>query len=100
MSSLVLKKMKRGLIEDLSVLVVGFPEEMKPNEIEESLYAAEILGRVKVHTSIYNRKVKGMVALCTHLKEADLDKVPKEVQVEGITWTILGAEQSPPSVPV
>ncbi|KAH1174968.1 hypothetical protein KIL84_021382, partial [Mauremys mutica] len=40
-----------------------------------------------------------MVALCTHSKEADLDKMPKEVKVEGIPWTILGAEQSPPSVP-
>uniref|UniRef100_A0A8C3IIW5 Uncharacterized protein n=1 Tax=Chrysemys picta bellii TaxID=8478 RepID=A0A8C3IIW5_CHRPI len=88
--------MERGLLEDLSVLVAGFPEEMEPNEIEESLDAAEILGRVKVRTRIYNRKVKGMVALCTHSKETDLDKVPKEVQVEGIPWTILGAEQSPP----
>ncbi|XP_065277190.1 paraneoplastic antigen Ma1-like [Emys orbicularis] len=102
--------MERGLLEDLcrgaripvtkAVLVAGFPEEMEPNEIEESLDAAEILGRVKVHTRIYNRKVKGMVALCTHSKEADLDKVPKEVQVEDIPWTILGAEQSPPSVPL
>ncbi|XP_037749457.1 paraneoplastic antigen Ma1 homolog [Chelonia mydas] len=73
---------------------------MEPNEIEESLDAAEILGRVKVHTRIYNRGVKGMVALCTHSKEADLDKVPKEVQVGGISWTILGAKQSPTSVPV
>nr|XP_042696715.1 modulator of apoptosis 1-like [Chrysemys picta bellii] len=73
---------------------------MEPNEIEEHLDAAEILGRVKVRTRIYNRKVKGMVALCTHSKETDLDKVPKEVQVEGIPWTILGAEQSRPSVPV
>ncbi|XP_034622798.1 paraneoplastic antigen Ma1 homolog [Trachemys scripta elegans] len=73
---------------------------MEPNEIEESLDAAEILGRVKVHTRIYDPKVMGMVALCTHSKEADPDKVPKEVQVEGIPWTILGAEQSPPSVPV
>ncbi|XP_073192745.1 paraneoplastic antigen Ma1 homolog [Lepidochelys kempii] len=71
---------------------------MEPNEIEESLVAAEILGRVKVHTRIYNRKVKGMVALCTYSKEADLDKVPKEVQVGAIPWTILGAEQSPSSV--
>uniref|UniRef100_A0A8C4XVS7 Peptidase A2 domain-containing protein n=1 Tax=Gopherus evgoodei TaxID=1825980 RepID=A0A8C4XVS7_9SAUR len=102
--------MERGLLEDLSrgaripvtkaVLVTGFPEEMEPNEIEESLDAAEILGRVKVHTRIYNHKVKGMVTLCTHSKEADLDKVPKEVKVEGIPWTILGADQSPPSVPV
>ncbi|XP_050795739.1 paraneoplastic antigen Ma1 homolog [Gopherus flavomarginatus] len=102
--------MERGLLEDLSrgaripvtkaVLVTGFPDEMEPNEIEESLDAAEILGRVKVHTHIYNRKVKGMVTLCTHSKEADLDKVPKEVKVEGILWTILGADQSPPSVPV
>lgn len=101
--------MERGLLEDLcrgaripvtkAVLVAGFPEEMEPNEIEESLDAAEILGRVKVHTRIYNRKVKGLVALCTHSKEADLDKVPKEVKVEGIPWTILRAEQSPPSVP-
>ncbi|XP_044860056.1 paraneoplastic antigen Ma1 homolog [Mauremys mutica] len=99
--------MERGLLEDLcrgaripvtkAVLVVGFPEEMEPNEIEESLDAAETLGRVKVHTRIYNRKVKGMIALCTHSKEADLDKVPKEVKVEGIPWTILRAEQSPPS---
>uniref|UniRef100_A0A8C3S2Z7 CCHC-type domain-containing protein n=1 Tax=Chelydra serpentina TaxID=8475 RepID=A0A8C3S2Z7_CHESE len=86
-------------LEDLSVLVAGFPEEMEPNEIEASLDAAEILGRLKVHTCIYNREVKGMVALCTHSKEADLDKVPKEVQVGGIPWTILGAEQSPTSVP-
>uniref|UniRef100_A0A8C3IJE7 Paraneoplastic antigen Ma-like C-terminal domain-containing protein n=1 Tax=Chrysemys picta bellii TaxID=8478 RepID=A0A8C3IJE7_CHRPI len=85
--------MERGLLEDLC-------RGMEPNEIEESLDAAEILGRVKVRTRIYNRKVKGMVALCTHSKETDLDKVPKEVQVEGIPWTILGAEQSPPSVPV
>ncbi|KAM7177587.1 paraneoplastic antigen Ma1 homolog [Macrochelys suwanniensis] len=101
--------MERGLLEDLcrgaripvtkAVLVAGFPEEMEPNEIEESLDAAEILGRVKVHTCIYNREVKGMVALCTHSKEADLDKVPKEVQVGGTPWTILGAEQSPTSVP-
>uniref|UniRef100_A0A452GRN4 Paraneoplastic antigen Ma-like N-terminal domain-containing protein n=1 Tax=Gopherus agassizii TaxID=38772 RepID=A0A452GRN4_9SAUR len=83
------KKMERGLLEDLcqgaripvtkAVLVAGFPEEMEPNGIEESLDAAEILGRVKVHTRIYNRKVQGMIALCTHSKEADLDKVPKEV---------------------
>ncbi|KAH1169267.1 hypothetical protein KIL84_013857 [Mauremys mutica] len=73
---------------------------MEPTEIEEGLDAAEILGRVKVHTRIYNCKVKGMVALCTHSKEADLDKVPKEVQIGGIPWTILRAEQSPPSVPV
>ncbi|KAG6921432.1 paraneoplastic Ma antigen 1 [Chelydra serpentina] len=73
---------------------------MEPNEIEESLDAAEILGRVKVHTCIYNREVKGMVAPCTHSKEADLDKVPKEVQVGGTPWTILGAEQSPTSVPM
>ncbi|KAG6925950.1 hypothetical protein G0U57_013046, partial [Chelydra serpentina] len=46
-----------------------------------------------------NREVKGMVALCIHSKEAGLDKVPKEVQVGGIPWTILGAEQSPTSVP-
>ncbi|XP_039353312.1 paraneoplastic antigen Ma1 homolog [Mauremys reevesii] len=101
--------MESGVLEDLcrgaripvtkAVLVAGFPEEMEPNEIEESLDAAEILGRVKVHTCIYNRKVQGMVALCTHSKEADLDKVPKEVQVEGIPWTILGAEPSPASVP-
>uniref|UniRef100_A0A452IBH9 CCHC-type domain-containing protein n=1 Tax=Gopherus agassizii TaxID=38772 RepID=A0A452IBH9_9SAUR len=100
----------KRILEDLSrgaripvtkaVLVMGFPEEMEPNEIEESLDAAEILGRVKVHTRIYNHKVKGMVTLCTHSKEADLDKVPKEVKVEGIPWTILGADQSPPSVPV
>ncbi|XP_034629956.1 paraneoplastic antigen Ma1 homolog [Trachemys scripta elegans] len=102
--------MERGLLEDLcrgaripvakAVLVAGFPEEMEPNKIEESLDAAEILGRVKVHTRIYNRKVKGMVALCTHSKEADLDKVPKEVEVGGIPWTILGAELSPTSVPM
>ncbi|XP_030405299.1 modulator of apoptosis 1-like [Gopherus evgoodei] len=73
---------------------------MEPNEIEGILDETEILGRVKVHTRIYNRKVKGMVALCAHSKETDLDKVPKEVQVTGIPWTILGAEQSPPSVSV
>uniref|UniRef100_A0A8C3PAQ0 Paraneoplastic antigen Ma-like C-terminal domain-containing protein n=1 Tax=Chrysemys picta bellii TaxID=8478 RepID=A0A8C3PAQ0_CHRPI len=49
--------MERGLLEDLcrgaripvtkAVLVAGFPEKMEPNEIEESLDAAEILGRVK-----------------------------------------------------
>uniref|UniRef100_A0A452GTU3 Uncharacterized protein n=1 Tax=Gopherus agassizii TaxID=38772 RepID=A0A452GTU3_9SAUR len=102
--------MERSLLEDLcrgaripvtkAVLMAGFPEKMEPNEIEESLDAAEILGRIKVHTCIYNRKVQGMVALCTHSKETDLNKVPKEVQVEGISWTILGAKQSPPSVPV
>uniref|UniRef100_A0A452H1G3 Paraneoplastic antigen Ma-like C-terminal domain-containing protein n=1 Tax=Gopherus agassizii TaxID=38772 RepID=A0A452H1G3_9SAUR len=56
--------MERRLLEDLSVLVAGFQEEMEPNEIEEILDETEILGRVKVHTRIYNRKVKGMVALC------------------------------------
>ncbi|XP_038259620.1 paraneoplastic antigen Ma1 homolog [Dermochelys coriacea] len=41
-----------------------------------------------------------MVASYNHSMEADLDKVPKEVQVGGIPWTILGAEQSPTSVPM
>ncbi|CAM4674639.1 unnamed protein product [Lepidochelys kempii] len=41
-----------------------------------------------------------MVALYNHSKEADLDKVPKEMQVGGIPWTILEAEQSPTSVPM
>ncbi|CAM5074054.1 unnamed protein product [Natator depressus] len=71
---------------------------METNEIEESLDAAEILGRVNTH--IYNREMKGMVALCTHSKEADLDKVPNDVQVEGIPWTILREEQYPTSVPM
>uniref|UniRef100_A0A8C8RXT5 Uncharacterized protein n=1 Tax=Pelusios castaneus TaxID=367368 RepID=A0A8C8RXT5_9SAUR len=102
--------METGLLEDLcrgarisvnqAVLVSGFPEDMEPNEIEESLDAMGILGRVKVHTRIYSREMKSMVALCIHSKQADLDKVPKEVQVSGTTWTILGPEQSSASAPL
>ncbi|XP_005306854.2 paraneoplastic antigen Ma3 homolog [Chrysemys picta bellii] len=83
-----------------AVLVAGFPEEMEPSETEESLDALRILGRVKVHTRIYSSVVKGMVALCTHSKEADLDKVPKKVQVGGTPWKILGSEQPSASAPM
>ncbi|KAH1178076.1 hypothetical protein KIL84_011778 [Mauremys mutica] len=102
--------MERGLLEDLyqgaqisvtkAVLVVRLPEDMEPNEIEESLDAAGILETVKIHTCIYSCIVKVMVTVCTYSKEADLDTVPKEVQVRSTPWKILGPEKSPTSVPM
>uniref|UniRef100_A0A8C8S7N0 Paraneoplastic antigen Ma-like N-terminal domain-containing protein n=1 Tax=Pelusios castaneus TaxID=367368 RepID=A0A8C8S7N0_9SAUR len=108
--------METGLLEDLcrgarisvnqAVLVSGFPEDMEPNEIEESLDAVGILGRVKVHTHIYSREVKSMVGLQIKLAPSSqttslcwLDSAPTLVLECCILLSTTASQALPAQVP-